>query len=62
MGIEIVAKDCVIAGVAEGSVLIQPALAGFDLAVLFGVAVLRDDELGPQRDRVGLVGPRQQPG
>ena len=36
MSIEVVAQKRVIAGVVEGAVLVQPALAGVDLAVLFG--------------------------
>jgi len=46
MSIQVVAQERVIAGVVKCCVVVQPALAGIDLAVLFRAAVLRNDELG----------------
>jgi len=56
MGIEIVAQYRGVAILIEGAILFQPPFAGGNLAILFIVAVLRDNEFGPQWNGVGFAG------
>lgn len=55
VGVKIVAQQGVVAsGIALG-VGLKPALGSSDLAVLFDMSILRDDEFGPQRHHVGVA-------
>src|SRR4029453_1412807 len=56
MGVKVVAQQGDGAAEIAGGVLFQPALGGGDFAILLGVAVLRGDKLGPQRDDLRLAG------
>lgn len=56
MGVEIVAQEGEEARVIAGGVVLQPAFGGGQFAILFGVAILRGDELGPQGDDLRLAG------
>jgi hypothetical protein len=42
--------------VIAGGIVLQPAFGGGQFAILFGVAILRGDELGPQSDDLRLTG------
>jgi hypothetical protein len=56
MGVEIVAQEGEGARVIAGGIVLQPAFGGGQFAILFGVAILRGDELGPQSDDLRLTG------
>ena len=56
VGVEIVAQQGGLERAIAGGILLQPAFGGGDFAVLFGVAILRGDELRAQRDGLGLAG------
>src|ERR1035441_7586875 len=59
MGVEMVGQEGDGTRVIAGGVVLQPAFGGGQFAILFGVAILRGDELGSQGDDLRLAGGHQ---